>query len=136
MIMGFLIIALGQQAFTPPLPPGTTVCIDGLPDCFAAKVTTYGPSRYSPYNGVYGETMHELPRTREWFLDYEAAYHYFANDGVYVTLETKATSTSAWVNCGTVNSNNPNVIRNVSDGFLWFIEIDFDDFYVPIPSPL
>lgn len=135
IIIGIMIFAFSQQSFTPCLPNGTQVCVDGLPSCYAAKVTTYGPRWDYPYGTVSGSTEQLQPRTREWFLD---DFVYFEDDPsfpVHLWLYTKATSTSGWTLQGDVYSNQIAIDPLVSNDFVYFIEVAFEEFGGPPPCP-
>jgi hypothetical protein len=137
IIIGIMLVALSQQAFTPStapmLPNGTQICVDNLPDCYAAKVMTSGPNLYNYPYLTYGERIQTLPRTREWFLDDEVYYYLSTTYLVTISVYIKATSTSSWVYEGSITSDH--CIRNWEGNFLYNIEADFNDLYVPPPSP-
>ena len=126
IVIGFLLAAFSQQAFTPPLPPTTTICVDGLPSCYAVRVVV---------PDYYDEAVQTSPRTREWLI---MGYQYsYENGDHHYTIEvsTKAYSYSSWIYRGYIYSDDPSVDWNNVDDYLYFIDIDYDQLTMPPPEP-
>jgi hypothetical protein len=123
-LFGILLCSFSLQGFTPPLPPGTTVCVDGLPSCYAAKVVCEG-----------SEVIQTTPRTREWFLMSTQCSYDNGNHHVLIDVYTKATSTSSWIYRGYIYSDDPTVDINYVDDYLYFIDTDYDQLTIPPPVP-
>jgi hypothetical protein len=121
--LGIIMCSLSLQAFTPPLPPGTTVCVDGLPSCYEAKVSLEG-----------SDVVQMLPRTREWFLTSAYCLWNNGNHQYTISVYTKATSTSPFIYRGSILSSNASVDTNYQENYLYFIDIDYDQLVIPPPE--
>jgi hypothetical protein len=133
IITGLMIVAMVQQGFTPPLPPGTTVCLTGIGDFYAARVYTSGPTR--PY--YYIETCivdQTYPRSTEWFLT-DQQYTDLNNPYVGIQVWTKATSNSSWVYQGIITTESGYVTKTSAGDYLYYIALDMGHLVIPPPCP-
>jgi hypothetical protein len=122
-LVGIILCSISVKGFTPPLPPGTTVCIDGIPSCYEAKV-------------VLGEStvVHMLPRTREWFLTSETCSWNNGSHDYNIQIYTKATSSSPFILVASISSADAYTTNHVDD-YLYFIEFHWDQLVPPQPAP-
>jgi hypothetical protein len=122
-LLGIIWFSFSLQAFTPPLPPATTICVDQIPSCYQIRVTL----------GAGDQLTVLQPRTRDWFLMQTVCSWDGGSHNYQITVETKATSTSNWVYRGSIGSASAYATNHVDD-FLYFIEIHMDQL-IPPPVP-
>lgn len=140
-----ILCSYSLQAFTPPLPPTTTVKLTGLQwlnsnnqfvNYYKAKVNVSGPLMSNPSTpaSCVGEEVLQ-PRSTEWFLTCHQFYSVQYSLPFYITVWGKKTSSSPWEIIGSGNSELTICTKTVVDNYLVQIEFamfDLGSFEVPI----